>query len=378
MTYRECYKRIALFEKPEYIPNIDSLPKPRLREEWTRQGCPADLDLHEYFGLERKPEIVRRVNYGPVPGLSEDDKEARRQQALAEHPKYRDYHNGCDSWGRVGAWQPEAGTGDWAEGARHVLKGALEDPADWEKIKDQFEPRLRDRYGYDDPKKPWEQFAAEKNGVEHPMILEAPSMVGSVKEQLGFENYCMKLFDNLEMILEINQKRTELALEIMGHGLETIEFDFIWFWEDIGFRNGPILSPEMFEKVAVPFYKRIADWYRARGGQIVAVDSDGDVNALIPGWIRGGINHIWPLEPFAGMDVVALRKEYGQAFSMRGGIDKFCVGKGREEIDRELDRIFPVVQEGGYLPHLDHMLPRCTFEDYCYYMERKKEMLAGV
>jgi uroporphyrinogen decarboxylase len=63
---------------------------------------------------------------------------------------------------------------------------------------------------------------------------------------------------------------------------------------------------------------------------------------------------------------------------MRGGVDKFCVGKGREEIDRELDRIFPVVQDGGFIPHLDHMLPRCTFDDYCYYMERKTKMLASV
>lgn len=78
------------------------------------------------------------------------------------------------------------------------------------------------------------------------------------------------------------------------------------------------------------------------------------------------------------MDVVAVRKEYGQAFSMRGGVDKFCVSKGKEAIDRELERIFPVVQDGGFIPHLDHQLPDCTFEDYCYYIERKKLMLASV
>lgn len=59
-------------------------------------------------------------------------------------------------------------------------------------------------------------------------------------------------------------------------------------------------------------------------------------------------------------------------------MDKFCVGKGREAIDRELDHVFPVIQDGGFIPHLDHMLPDCAFEDYCYYIGRKKELLACI
>ena len=111
---------------------------------------------------------------------------------------------------------------------------------------------------------------------------------------------------------------------------------------------------------------------------MISVDSDGDIRQLIPGWLKGGVNHIWPLEPFAGMDVVALRKQYGKAFTMRGGIDKFCVSRGKEGIDRELDRIYPVVQEGGYFPHLDHQNDNMGFEDYCYYMEKKRKMLRSI
>ena len=200
-------------------------------------------------------------------------------------------------------------------------------------------------------------------------------MVGSLSLEMGFENYCMKVCEDLPMVEELMEKRTELACQILGKALDQAEFDFLWFWEDMAFRNGPMISPALFEQIAKPRYRRIADWYRAQGGEIVAVDSDGDVRELIPVWIEAGINHIWPLEPFAGMDVVALREQYGHAFSMRGGIDKFCVAKGKEAIDRELDRVWPVVQDGGYIPHLDHMLPHASFEDYCYYMERKKQML---
>jgi uroporphyrinogen decarboxylase len=200
-------------------------------------------------------------------------------------------------------------------------------------------------------------------------------MCGAIKEKMGFENYCLKLYDEPEMMEEIVEVRTELALDILPRAVEEADLDMMWFWEDMAFRNGPIIDPDTFGKLCVPRYRRLADWYRSRGGEIVAVDSDGDVRDLIPGWIEGGINHIWPLEPFAGMNVAALRDEYGQAFSMRGGVDKFCIGKGREAIDREIDKIAPVVQEGGYIPHIDHRLPDCHFEDYCYYIERKKELL---
>ena len=200
-------------------------------------------------------------------------------------------------------------------------------------------------------------------------------MVGGIVHEMGFENYCIQLNEEPAMIEELLDARTDLALAILDKAVKDVAFDMLWFWEDMAYRSGPYISPEMFERLAVPRYRRLADWYRSRGGEIVAVDSDGDVNLLIPGWIKAGINHIWPLEPFASMDVVALRKKYGQAFSMRGGIDKYVIAKGREAIDRELERVWPVVQEGGYIPHLDHMVPDAPFENYCYYMEQKKKML---
>ena len=126
----------------------------------------------------------------------------------------------------------------------------------------------------------------------------------------------------------------------------------------------------------MPRYKRLTDFWRRKGGEIVSVDSDGDIRKLIPGWLRGGINHIWPMEANASMDVAAIRREYGQAFSMRGGFNKYELLKGRQAIDRELDRIAPVVQSGGYIPSLDHQVPNgVTFDNYSYYMAQKKKLL---
>jgi len=59
-----------------------------------------------------------------------------------------------------------------------------------------------------------------------------------------------------------------------------------------------------------------AGWRRARRSRM-PLDSDGDVRALTPGWIEGSVTHLWPLEPAAGMGVVAVRRQYGQALSLR-------------------------------------------------------------
>ncbi len=266
---------------------------------------------------------------------------------------------------------------EYADGAHRLLRPGIRDRADWKRLRDHFRADEPLRYPDHWERDNWDQKVARWRNRDYPVTLRAPSMVGTIKEIMGFENYCITLHEDRALIEEIMETRTQLALDILGRAFDEVEFDGLHFWEDCAYRGGPILSPAMFEELAVPRYKRLADFYRSKGGEVVSVDSDGDIRLLIPGWIEGGVNHIWPMESFAGMDVVALRDEYGQAFSMRGGVDKFVIAKGREAIDRELDRIAPVVQDGGYIPHLDHQISGARFEDYCYYMERKRELLGS-
>jgi uroporphyrinogen decarboxylase len=360
MTVRECYRRIALFQKADYIPHFEGGAGVHTIARWHSEGLPEGVGWHEFFGTNNE-ELVRSISYDPIPGVAD------RTSNLPMTP-YGPTHR--DPWGRVAIWPERRDDDGYAEGAHLIVRGALQERAEWEEIRGHFRPDVAARYPAD-----WPEMVARWKGHQHVLVLEAPSMIGELRLQMGFENYCTKLYDDPAMIEELMDARTDVALGILDKAVNEADFDMLWFWEDCAFRNGPIITPGIFERICTPRYRRLADWYRSRGGEIVAVDSDGDVRTLIPGWLKGGINHIWPLEPFAGMDVVALRKEYGQAFSMRGGIDKHVMAKGRDAIDRELDRVCPVVQDGGYIPHLDHQMPDCAFDDICYYMERKHELL---
>jgi len=106
------------------------------------------------------------------------------------------------------------------------------------------------------------------------------------------------------------------------------------------------------------------------------VDSDGNVEQLIPLWLESGINGVYPMEVAAGMNVAKLRSQYGRDLVMTGGIDKRTLAKDRKAIDEELARRLPVAERGGYIPHLDHAIPHdVPYENFAYYWERKKAML---
>lgn len=70
-----------------------------------------------------------------------------------------------------------------------------------------------------------------------------------------------------------------------------------------------------------------------------------------------------------------LRERYGRRIRLWGGVDKMALIKGREAIDAELLRIRPVVEQGGFLPGVDHRVPAdVTYDNYRYYLDRKRSL----
>ena len=91
-----------------------------------------------------------------------------------------------------------------------------------------------------------------------------------------------------------------------------------------------------------------------------------------------GVTGIFPCEVQAGMDVVTMRKKYGRSLTLVGGIDKKAVARGGIEMRNEVDRIMPVVGDGGYIPHLDQTLqPDISYDNLLYYMEIKAKLCEG-
>lgn len=77
----------------------------------------------------------------------------------------------------------------------------------------------------------------------------------------------------------------------------------------------------------------------------------------------------------AGMDIVEVRKKYPK-LKFIGAYNKLEIEKGKEAIDKEFERILPVVRQGGYVPGADHQVtPDTSFENYKYYITKLKEAM---
>jgi uroporphyrinogen-III decarboxylase len=166
-----------------------------------------------------------------------------------------------------------------------------------------------------------------------------------------------------------------MTLYLIEKTLPGLDVDVAWWWEDMCYNRGPLISPKLFKELMVPRYRRITDTLRKHGIDINILDCDGNIHELVPGWLEGGINVMFPIES-AHTDVMKLREEFGKDVLLIGAVDKRALIKGREAIDQELARLQPLVEKGGYIPTVDHRVPAdVTFDHYLYYVEKKREML---
>ena len=135
--------------------------------------------------------------------------------------------------------------------------------------------------------------------------------------------------------------------------------DFFWFYEDMGFKNKPFMSPAMYEEIVEPGHRKLFGYAHDHGCKVV-VHSCGFVEPLVPGLIRAGMNCLQAMEVKAGMDLPHLAAEFGDRIAFCGGIDiRIVAANDRSRLEEELKRkIVPVLEQGGgYLLHSDHSIP---------------------
>ena len=156
-----------------------------------------------------------------------------------------------------------------------------------------------------------------------------------------------------------------------------IKPDLYNFSEDIAYKNGPLVSPSIFKEFFAPRYKKIINHVKRKGIKIFIIESDGNLEALLPQLIECGINVNIPVEAASGMDLSKLIKEYGKDMAWIGGIDKRCIAAGKDAIKKELEtKISYIKESGGCIPTIDGDIAIDTsLENFKFYIELKSKYL---
>jgi hypothetical protein len=194
---------------------------------------------------------------------------------------------------------------------------------------------------------------------------------GPLRNLVGVEKLCTLFYDDPAFVEEMMDANADFIIQIMEQILAVVHIDIFCFWEDMAYNQAPLLSPSMARKYMLPRYRRVVDFLYRRGVPYVGLDSDGQIDPLIPVWMDAGLNFLYPFEVQAGMDVLAVRKKYGKELRLWGGVNKRALAQDPAAIDAELERVRPLIEEGGYIPHTDHACPPdISFQNYAYYMQK--------
>ena len=192
------------------------------------------------------------------------------------------------------------------------------------------------------------------------------------RELFGIEEHLYSFFDHPEIMHQMNQDLVDYNLKVLDAFCEICIPDFMTFGEDMSYNLGPMISEDLFNTFMAPYYKQIVPRI-LEYGIVPFVDSDGDVEKLIPWFTEVGVEGFLPLEKQAGVDIALFRKKY-PSIKMIGGYDKMVMNKGESAIRSEFERILPIMKSGGYIPSVDHQTPPgVSLDDYRLYLSLLKQ-----
>jgi hypothetical protein len=320
-------------------------------KRWQNEGLTQDVAPQEYFGMDYRiyvPEVSHfHLPYDPpfeYKFIAEDEKTitylSKFGAILKEYKK-----------------NPEVSMPQW-------LEYPVKTREDFENIKFRLNPETNGRFP------DWAAIRALHSNRSYPLGFMICGAYGFQRELLGVENLSYKYYDDPGLIEDIIKLWFNFEKALCEKVLSEINVDYIYIWEDMAYKNGPLISPAFFKQFILPYYKKLMDFIKNAGCKFIMVDSDGNNYSLLPFFIKSGVNCFMPIEVAAGMDPLKIRNLYGNKLMLWGGIDKRVLSGTKKDIEKEIFSKVPALLEGGgYIPGIDHSVPPdVSFENYSFFV----------
>jgi hypothetical protein len=372
MTPRERFLAVMEYQPVDRVPNHEVGVWTQTADRWQAEGLDIQ-DLHwdwftgeERYGMDPREYIP--VNYGMLPLFDEE--------IVQEDEQYEIKRNGIGIITRA----LKEGT---SRGMRASMDEYIDFPvktaADFRELKRRFNPSHHGRYPAQ-----WREFqVAGWKQRKHVLILGRNcSTLGfywRAREFMGTEGLSYAWYDQPELMHEMMEFIADFTIEVSKPILEEITPDYIFMNEDMAMKTGPLLSPRTYKTFIYPHLKRVIEFFKSKGVPYFMVDSDGNTEPLLSLMMDAGVDGIWPLERASdSTDPLFLRQKYGKSLRLWGAVDKRELAKGHAAIDAHLRTLIPLIEEGGFIPTVDHLVsPDVSLDNFLYYMERKQALLRG-
>jgi uroporphyrinogen decarboxylase len=317
-----------------------------------------DMEVHKTLGFDNGM-VCLPVNSGPEPRFE--------QTVFEETEEYLIYQDELGVKKKLN--KQEASTPEF-------IGWQIATRDDFERIKaERFQPSLKQRV----PRN-WSELVENYQKRDYPLTIGGYpcGFYGFLRYLMGEEQLLLNFYDDPDLVRDIMNFLADFWIGLWDQALSQVKVDCANFWEDMAYRNGPLISPAMFKAFMTPCYQKVTGFLKDWGVKVILVDSDGNLDKLIPLFLEAGLTGIYPIEIQAGNDVVSIRKTYPKLHIL-GGIDKIKIAQGKEAIDEELTKIPFMLRSGGYVPHIDHLVhPEISWPDFCYYRRCLRKMIEEV
>jgi uroporphyrinogen decarboxylase len=164
----------------------------------------------------------------------------------------------------------------------------------------------------------------------------------------GFENYMVWFYTERERLLRLMKKHVEfnvaLAQECFKHG-----GDVVWIGDDFASNMGTFINPDDMAEFYFPLLKWQVQQLKKSLGVPVVLHSDGDLTDVMDMIIDTGVDAIMALQPFCGMDIKLLKRDYGDRITLWGNINisDLLIFGTTDEIDTVVRETIGIAAPGG-------------------------------
>lgn len=366
MTERERYIKTLTFGQPDRVPLSCGGGRESTLKRWHSEGLPEGVNPQHY--------VMQELGI-PVPSKREPDGFFVNPRIIPIfEEKVLSHENGhyiVQDW--MGAITEISDQYDYTyirNPVDFVTRKWHSFPvltrADWEeKIRWRYDPMDPARLPADLP-----ALGEKLRDRDYPISVNINGPFWQMREWMGMENLCIAFIDEPEMIQDMVDFWGDFVEKLLHRLLPHVCIDQLHLSEDMAYKAHPMISPSMTRQYLQPVYERWAAVCRQYGVPMMAMDSDGYVEDLIPIWIDSGISVCDPIEVAAHNDIVHFRKKFGKNMAYMGGIDKRAIAAGGDILEREIKRVLPpLLKEGGYIPACDHGIPHdISFNNYRHFI----------
>ncbi|MBP1588052.1 MAG: hypothetical protein ILO53_06610 [Clostridia bacterium] len=370
MTNRERALNILHFKSADRMPAVHFGYWAELLTEWAEQGkIDPELAVGNYDGSDKEAELDKILgwdfNWYRVVGTANHLAPGFETKVLEVLPD--------------GTHRVQNGDGV----IERVKPGVASIPSEDDYL-------LKDRESFETLYRPKLQYFAERVNLdffrsfndtrswEVPIGLHLGSVLGNIRNFTTVLGMSYLIYDeDEELFADIVDTYAELQYKCAEAALETgAKFDFAHYWEDICFKNGPLIAPDLFDELCGKHYLKRNELCHKHGIDIISLDCDGVTDKVLDTWVRNGVNVMFPIEIGVwGDQFEPARKKYGKAVLGVGGMDKTALRLDKAAVDREIERMKRLASLGGFIPCPDHrLMPGTKFELVQYYTEEIKKI----